>query len=107
MQHSQSPIAAGYGAVMGHCLISGDRTCGQYCSLCKISSRYPQGTRSSLSKKANLRKTSLRGITPDEHSQCLEDAQKQFPTHDGIPFAEMIKTIIGPAIEGLPRPDDA
>ena len=37
----------------------------------------------------------------DEIKEGLEDAQKQFPTHDGIPVAEMIKTIIGPAIEGL------
>ena len=39
----------------------------------------------------------------DEIKEGLEDAQKQFPTHDGIPVAEMIKTIIGPAIEGLEK----
>jgi hypothetical protein len=32
-----------------------------------------------------------------------EDAEKQFPTHDGIPVADMIKTIIGPAIEQLEK----
>jgi len=39
----------------------------------------------------------------DEIKEGLEDAQKQFPTHDDIPVADMIKTIIGPAIEGLEK----
>jgi hypothetical protein len=29
--------------------------------------------------------------------------EKQFPTHDGVPIADMIKTIIRPAIEELER----
>ena len=39
----------------------------------------------------------------DEIKEGLEDAQKQFPTHDGIPVAEMIKTIIDPRIEELEK----
>jgi hypothetical protein len=30
-----------------------------------------------------------------------EDAEKQFPTHDGIPVADMIKANIDPAVEEL------
>jgi hypothetical protein len=47
--------------------------------------------------------TQLRHAKIDEIKECLEDAQKQFPTRDGIPIADMIKTIIGPAIEGLEK----
>jgi hypothetical protein len=39
----------------------------------------------------------------DEIKEGLEDVQKQFPTHDGIPVADMIKTIISPAIEELEK----
>src|SRR5258707_640179 len=39
----------------------------------------------------------------DEIKEGLEDAQKQFPTHDGIPVADMIKTIINPTIERLEK----
>jgi hypothetical protein len=39
----------------------------------------------------------------DEIKEGLEDAEKQFPTHDGIPVAEMIKTLIDPAIEELEK----
>jgi hypothetical protein len=39
----------------------------------------------------------------DEIKEGLEDAGKQFPTHDGIPVADMIKTIIDPAVEELER----
>jgi hypothetical protein len=35
--------------------------------------------------------------------RCIWIPRKQFPTHDGIPVADMIKTIIGPAIEGLEK----
>ena len=37
----------------------------------------------------------------DEITEGLEDAEKQFPTHDGIPVANMIKANIDPAIEEL------
>jgi hypothetical protein len=39
----------------------------------------------------------------DEIKEGLGDAAKQFPTHDGIPVAEMIKTLIDPAIEELEK----
>jgi hypothetical protein len=35
------------------------------------------------------------------------DAEKQFPTHDGIPVADMIKTVIDPAIEELEKAVEA
>jgi hypothetical protein len=37
----------------------------------------------------------------DEIKEGLEDAERLFPTHDGIPVAEMIKTIIGPPMDEL------
>lgn len=37
----------------------------------------------------------------DEIEEGLEDAARLFPTFEGIPVAEMIKTIIGPRIEKL------
>src|SRR5271169_651581 len=37
----------------------------------------------------------------DEITEGLEDAEKQFPTHDGIPVADMIKANIDPAVEEL------
>ena len=37
----------------------------------------------------------------DEIAEGLEDAEKQFPTHDGIPVADMIKANIDPAVEEL------
>jgi hypothetical protein len=37
----------------------------------------------------------------DEIKEGLEDAARLFPTFDGIPVAEMIKTIIDPRIEEL------
>jgi Spy/CpxP family protein refolding chaperone len=39
----------------------------------------------------------------DEIKEGLEDAKKQFPTHDGIPVADMIETIINPAIDELEK----
>jgi hypothetical protein len=39
----------------------------------------------------------------DEIKEGLEDAARLFPTHDGIPVAEMIKTIIDPRIEELEK----
>jgi hypothetical protein len=39
----------------------------------------------------------------DEIKEGLEDVEKRFPTHDGVPIADMIKTIIGPAIEELEK----
>jgi hypothetical protein len=39
----------------------------------------------------------------DEIKEGLEDAERQFPTHDGVPVAEMIKSIIDPAIEQLEK----
>ena len=39
----------------------------------------------------------------DEIKEGLEDAARLFPTFDGIPVAEMIKTIIDPRIEGLEK----
>jgi hypothetical protein len=39
----------------------------------------------------------------DEIKEGLEDAARLFPTHDGIPVAEMIKTIIDPRIENLEK----
>jgi len=43
----------------------------------------------------------------DEIKEGLEDAEKQFPTHDGMPVADMIKTIIDPAIEELEKAVEA
>jgi hypothetical protein len=43
----------------------------------------------------------------DEIREGLEDAEKQFPTHDGIPVADMIKTIINPAIGELEKAVEA
>jgi hypothetical protein len=37
----------------------------------------------------------------DEITEGLEDADKLFPTHDGVPVAEMIKANIDPAVEEL------
>ena len=37
----------------------------------------------------------------DEIAEGLEDAEKQFPTHDGIPVADMIKANIDPAVVEL------
>ena len=37
----------------------------------------------------------------DEIAEGLEDAEKQFPTHDGIPVADMIKANIEPAVAEL------
>ena len=37
----------------------------------------------------------------DEITEGLEDAEKQFPTHDGIPVADMIKANIDPVVEEL------
>ena len=39
----------------------------------------------------------------DEITEGLEDAEKQFPTHDGVPIADMIKANIDPAVEQLKR----
>ena len=39
----------------------------------------------------------------DEITEGLEDAARLFPTFDGIPVAEMIKTIIDPRIEELEK----
>ena len=39
----------------------------------------------------------------DEIAEGLEDAEKQFPTHDGIPVADMIKANIDPALEELKK----
>jgi hypothetical protein len=39
----------------------------------------------------------------DEITEGLEDAEKQFPTRDGIPVADMIKANIDPAVEQLKR----
>lgn len=43
----------------------------------------------------------------DEIKEGLEDAAKLHPTHDGIPVAEMIKTILDPRIEQLEKAVDA
>ena len=37
----------------------------------------------------------------DEIAEGLEDAEKQFPTHDGIPVSDMIKANIDPAVAEL------
>jgi hypothetical protein len=37
----------------------------------------------------------------DEIAEGLEDAEKQFPTHDGIPVGDMIKANIDPAVAEL------
>ena len=37
----------------------------------------------------------------DEIKEGLEDAKRLFPTHEGVPVAEMIKTILDPRIEKL------
>jgi hypothetical protein len=39
----------------------------------------------------------------DEITEGLEDAEKQFPTHEGIPVADMIKANIDPAVEQLKK----
>jgi hypothetical protein len=39
----------------------------------------------------------------DEITEGLEDAEKQFPTHDGVPIADMIKANIDPAVEQLKK----
>jgi hypothetical protein len=39
----------------------------------------------------------------DEIKEGLEDAAKQVPVHEGIPVADMIKTIIDPALDGLEK----
>jgi hypothetical protein len=39
----------------------------------------------------------------DEIKEGLEDAAKLHPTHDGVPVADMIKTIIDPKIEPLEK----
>jgi hypothetical protein len=39
----------------------------------------------------------------DEIMEGLEDAERQFPTRDGIPVADMIKANIDPAIEQLKK----
>jgi hypothetical protein len=39
----------------------------------------------------------------DEITEGLEDAEKQFPTHDGVPVADMIKANIDPAVEQLKK----
>jgi hypothetical protein len=39
----------------------------------------------------------------DEIKEGLQDAEKQFPTHDGVPVADMIKSIVDPAIERLEK----
>jgi hypothetical protein len=43
----------------------------------------------------------------DEIMEGLEDAEKRFPTHDGIPVAEMIKANIDPAVEELRKAVEA
>src|ERR1700746_3268474 len=37
----------------------------------------------------------------DEIKEGLEDVEKQFPTHDGIPVADMIKAKIDPAVADI------
>src|ERR1700746_3920241 len=37
----------------------------------------------------------------DEIAEGLEDVEKQFPTHDGIPVADMIKAKIDPAVADI------
>jgi hypothetical protein len=39
----------------------------------------------------------------DEIAEGLEDAEKQFPSRDGLPIADMIKANIDPAIEELKK----
>jgi hypothetical protein len=39
----------------------------------------------------------------DEITEGLEDAEKHFPTHDGILVADMIKANIDPAVEELKK----
>ncbi len=43
----------------------------------------------------------------DEITEGLEDAEKQFPTRDGLPVADMIKANIDPAIEELKKAVEA
>jgi hypothetical protein len=43
----------------------------------------------------------------DEIMEGLEDAEKQFPTHDGVPVADMIKANIDPAVEQLRKAVEA
>jgi hypothetical protein len=49
----------------------------------------------------NAKNWDLAGYEIDEIKEGLEDAAKQFPTHDDVPVADMITAIIGPAIEEL------
>src|SRR3984893_15233050 len=39
----------------------------------------------------------------DEIKEGMEESQKRFQTHDGIPVADMIKIIFSPAIEELEK----
>jgi hypothetical protein len=39
----------------------------------------------------------------DEIKEGLEDAEKQFPTHDGLPVADMIKTITEAPLDQLEK----
>jgi hypothetical protein len=43
----------------------------------------------------------------DEITEGLEDAEKQFPTREGLPVADMIKANIDPAIEELKKAVEA
>ncbi len=43
----------------------------------------------------------------DELMEGLEDAEKQFPTRDGIPVADMIRANIDPAVEDLRKAVEA
>src|SRR5271156_160286 len=43
----------------------------------------------------------------DEIMEGLEDAEKQFPPHDGVPVADMIKANIGPTVEQLRKAVEA
>ena len=43
----------------------------------------------------------------DEIAEGLEDAEKQFPTHDALPVADMIKANIDPAVEELRKAVEA
>ena len=45
----------------------------------------------------------LAAYESDEIKEGLEDAARLHPTFDGVPFAEMIKTIIDPRIERLEK----
>jgi len=43
----------------------------------------------------------------DEIAEGLADAEQQFPTHDGIPVADMIKAVIDPAVAELRKAVEA